>query len=111
MKDENACIEQDEPTEMLYEDEGSAESEPSLHDNDPCTAEPVSENGDACRVIRFDPDDRIIVRNLSAYWIPELRINREIGGTIYTVTGSYEGTEMPDRKLLRIMTRKMEENR
>ncbi len=111
MKDENAYVESYELTEKLYEDEGSVGSEPSLHENDPCITKPGSENGNVCRVIRFDPDDRIIVRNLSAYWIPELRIDREIGGTIYTVTGSYEGTEMPDRKLLRIMTRKMEENR
>lgn len=28
---------------------------------------------------------------------------REIGGTLYSVTGSYEGTETLDRKLKRIM--------
>ena len=42
---------------------------------------------------RFDEAGRIHVRNLSAYWIPELTVTEEIGGTVYTVTGSYEGTE------------------
>lgn len=40
---------------------------------------------------RFDEAGRIHVRNLSAYWIPELTVTEEIGGTVYTVTGSYEG--------------------
>jgi hypothetical protein len=30
-------------------------------------------------------------------------LQREIGGTVYSVTGSYEGTETLDRKLKRIM--------
>lgn len=47
---------------------------------------------------RFDEAGRIHVRNLSAYWIPELMITKEIGGTVYTVTGSYEGTENFVRK-------------
>ena len=52
---------------------------------------------------RFDEAGCIHVRNLSAYWIPELTVMEEIGGTVYTVTGSYEGTETLDRKLKRIM--------
>ena len=51
---------------------------------------------------RFDEAGRIHVRNLSAYWIPELTVIEEIGGTVYTVTGSYEGTESFVRRLERI---------
>ena len=57
----------------------------------------------------FDEDDQIHVKNLSAYWIPQLTITEEISGTVYTVTGSYEGTEPLDRKLRRIMEKNMED--
>lgn len=40
---------------------------------------------------------------LSAFWLPDVKIVDEIGGTEYTVTGSYEGTETLDKKLHRIM--------
>jgi len=55
-----------------------------------------------------DAEGRLCVRNISAYWLPELTLRRKIGGTIYTVTGSYEGTEPLDRKLRRIMEKNME---
>ncbi len=58
----------------------------------------------------FDETGRIHVRNLSAYWIPELTVTEEIGGTVYTVTGSYEGTENFVRRLERITARKFTEN-
>lgn len=51
---------------------------------------------------RFDEEGRIHVRNLSSYWIPELTVTEEIGGTVYTVTGSYEGTESFVSRLERI---------
>ena len=41
--------------------------------------------------------------------IPEMKIIEEIDGTIYTVTGSYEGTEMLDQKLSRIMLHNLED--
>ena len=53
--------------------------------------------------IHFDDEGRIVVKNLDAYWLPEMKLVEEIDGTIYTVTGSYEGTEMLDQKLSRIM--------
>ncbi len=53
-------------------------------------------------------EGRLCVRNISAYWLPELTLRRKIGGTIYTVTGTYEGTESLDRKLRRIMEKNME---
>ena len=61
------------------------------------------------RETRIDDTGHITVRNLSAYWIPEIKIEREIHGTVYTVTGSYEGTELPDRKLTRILLKNVED--
>lgn len=58
------------------------------------------------REIRFDDNGNLHTKNISAYWIPELTITEEIGGTIYTVTGSYEGTESFLRKLERISAKK-----
>jgi len=52
-----------------------------------------------------DADGHLCVKNLSAYWIPELTITEVIGGTVYTVDGTYEGTEMFVRKLERITGR------
>ena len=48
-------------------------------------------------------DGHIHVRNISAYWIPDFKLKREIGGTIYSVSGSYEGVETVDKKLSRIL--------
>ena len=58
---------------------------------------------------RIDEQGRIVVRNLSAWWIPEMKLMEEIDGTVYTVTGSYEGTEMLDQKLSRIMLHNLED--
>lgn len=55
------------------------------------------------RDIKFDENGNIVVRNLSAFWLPEVTIVDEVGGAEYTVTGSYEGTETLDKKLKRIM--------
>ena len=57
----------------------------------------------------FDEDGQIHVKNLSAYWIPQLTITEEISGTVYTVTGSFEGTENLLRKLERITAKKFTE--
>ena len=57
----------------------------------------------------FGEDGHIHVENLSAYWIPELTVTEEIGGTVYTVTGSYEGAESFVRKLERITSKKFAE--
>ena len=61
------------------------------------------------RNYRVDADGHIVVKNPSAWWIPEMKIIEEIDGTIYTVTGSYEGTEMLDQKLSRIMLHNLED--
>lgn len=59
---------------------------------------------------RIDERGQLHVKNLSAYWIPELTVREKIGGTLYTVTGSYEGTESFVRKLERIAAKKAAEN-
>ena len=56
----------------------------------------------------FDDEGRIVVKNLAAYWLPEMKLVEEIDRTVYTVTGSYEGTEMLDQKLSRIMLHNLE---
>ncbi|MBR6954339.1 MAG: hypothetical protein IKH77_04805 [Clostridia bacterium] len=48
---------------------------------------------------------QITVRNLSAFWLPEMTVREDIHGTTYIVTGSYEGQEPFTQKLERIMTR------
>ena len=67
-------------------------------------------NGHIRHNIRFDEEGHIIVRNPSAYWLPEIKIDEEIDGTVYTVTGSYEGTDSLDRKLARIMLHNLEDS-
>lgn len=51
---------------------------------------------------RSDEAERIHVWNLTAHWILELTVTKEHDGTVYTVTGRYEGTESFVRKLERI---------
>ena len=58
----------------------------------------------------FDETGHIRVKNPSAFWLPEFTLQREIGGTIYTIMGSYDGTETLDRKMERILTEKFTEN-
>ena len=40
--------------------------------------------------VRINEAGPIVVKNLSAWWIPEINVEREIHGTVYTVTGSFE---------------------
>ena len=55
------------------------------------------------RDFTFDEKGNIVVKNPSAFLLPKVEIMYEIGGTEYTVTGSYDGEETLDRKLKRIM--------
>lgn len=57
----------------------------------------------------IDEGGHIHVKNLSAFWLPEFTLQKEIGGTGYTVTGSYDGTELLSRKMERIMAEKFTE--
>lgn len=50
----------------------------------------------------FDEGGHICVKNPSAFWLPEFTLQKEIGGTVYTVTGSYDGVETLDRKMERM---------
>ena len=44
----------------------------------------------------FDEEGHLHAKNPSAWWIPDLSIEREIGGTVYTVTGSFPIKEVTD---------------
>ena len=63
---------------------------------------------------QMNSDGNIHANNISAYWVPQITLQREIGGTIYTVTGYYEGKNDFLRKLERMtvdrMRRAMEGN-
>ena len=61
------------------------------------------------RETRIDDAGHITVRNLSAYWIPKIKVEREIHGTVYTVTGSFEGNELLEKKLTRILLKNVED--
>lgn len=54
-------------------------------------------------------DGHLTARNPSAFWIPEIPIQEVIHGTIYTVTGSYAGSQPFIKKLERIMARQFAE--
>jgi hypothetical protein len=61
------------------------------------------------REMKTNESGHITVRNLSAYWIPEIKVEREIHGTVYTVTGSFEGNEFLEKKLTRILLKNVED--
>lgn len=61
------------------------------------------------RETRIDDAGHITVKNLSAYWIPEIKVECEIHGTIYTVTGSFEGNGFLEKKLTRILLKNVED--
>ena len=61
------------------------------------------------RNLKINEAGHIVVKNLSAFWIPEIKIEREIHGTVYTVTGSFEGNEFLEKKLTRILLKNVED--
>ena len=61
------------------------------------------------RNVRINEAGHIVVKNLSAFWIPEIKVEREIHGTTYTVTGSFEGNELLEKKLTRILLKNVED--
>lgn len=88
------------------EDEGIPEylfSNPDPYFQITPSAEPKNKN------FWFGENGHLHVKNISAYWIPELTLSEEIDGTIYTVTGSYDGDESFLRKLERITAKKFTE--
>ncbi len=56
---------------------------------------------------QIDETGTLHVQNFSADELPEITLTKEIGGTVYTVTGSYDGIELLDIKLERIMEQNM----
>ena len=61
------------------------------------------------REIRFNEAGHIVAKNLWVYWIPEVKVEREIHGTVYTVIGSFEGNEFLEKKLTRILLKNVED--
>lgn len=59
--------------------------------------------------MKINKNGHIQVKNISAYWIPEMTATEVIAGTIYTVAGSYEGAESFLRKLERITAKNFAE--
>ena len=108
---DNDSDEDDEYEEMLMSCEEDGESIiPELYFCNPdpyLKPEPLPDDHHRPE-IHFDEEGRIVVKNLDAYCLPEMKLVEEIDGTIYTVTGSYEGTEMLNQKLSRIMLHNLE---
>ena len=99
--------------EIEFEDDpDNSDSIPVLYflNSDPYYRAERTPNGHDRHSIRFDEEGHIIVRNPSAYWLPEIKIEEEIDGTVYSVTGSYEGSASLDKKLARIMLHNWEDS-
>lgn len=78
---------------------------------DPYAKREVRSDGASRHDVSFDKNGNIVVKNPSAFWLPEIIVTDKIGGTEYTVTGSYEGTETLDKKLKRILGQNTAENK
>ena len=100
--------------DIEFEDDNPANSGsiPVMYflNSDPYYRAERTANGHIRHNIRFDEEGHIIVRNPSAYWLPDIKLEQEINGTVYTVTGSYEGSDSLDRKLARIMLHNLEDS-
>ena len=106
-KDDEAVELTKEELDEIIADEDSADSDgiPEYYFSNPdpyAKAEPRPDDAPK-RDVSFDEKGNIVVKNPSAFWLPEVKIIDEVGGTEYTVTGSYEGTETLGHKLKRIM--------
>lgn len=84
------------------------EDVPCFHFADPAPYYEGEQAARGKREIHFDDLGRICVRNTSACWLPELTLQREIGGTIYSVSGNYVGVGALDEKVLRILSHNLE---
>ena len=107
--DEIIELTEDELSEILGDDdfdsEGGFDEIPTFQfsNSDPyAKVTPRSEDAPK-RDFSFDENGNIVVKNSSAFWLPDVKIVEVIGGTEYTVTGSYDGEERLNRKLKRIM--------
>ena len=62
---------------------------PHLSEPDPyakCVRTPKIQKSVAAKM---DANGNIHAGNISAYWIPQITLQRQIDGTVYTVTGYY----------------------
>lgn len=59
--------------------------------------------------VHFDADGILHVQNSTLNWIPEIAFEEEVGGTTYTVTGCYEGNEMLDAKVDRLLAKGLQD--
>ncbi len=102
-------LSEDELKEILadddFEDEGEYEEVRSFYFSNPDPYAKVEPRPDDApkREFTFDEKGNIVVKNPSAFWLPQIEIVDEIGGTEYTVTGSYDGEGTLSSKLKRIM--------
>ena len=108
-EDEIIELTEDELSEILKDDDFDSEGEfddiPTFQFSNPdpyAKVTPRSEDAPK-RDFSFDENGNIVVKNPSAFWLPDVKIVEVIGGTEYTVTGSYDGEERLNRKLKRIM--------
>ena len=114
--DEIIELSEDELKEILadddFTDDGEYEEVRSFYfaNSDPyAKVEPRPDDAPK-REFTFDEKGSIVVKNPSAFWLPKVEIVDEIGGTEYTVIGSYDGTESLDKKLKRIMEQNAADN-
>ena len=108
-EDEIIELTEDELSEILEDDDFDSEGEfdeiPTFQFSNPdpyAKVAPRTEDAPK-RDFSFDENGNIVVKNPSAFWLPDVKIVEVIGGTEYTVTGSYDGEERLNRKLKRIM--------
>lgn len=59
--------------------------------------------------VHFDAAGILHARNSTLNWIPEIAFEEEVRGTTYTVTGSYEGSEMLDAKVERLLAKGLQD--
>lgn len=59
--------------------------------------------------VHIDADGILHVRNSTLNWIPEIAFEEEVRGTTYTVTGCYEGNEMLDEKVERLLAKGLQD--
>lgn len=52
---------------------------------------------------RIDENGHIVVDVLLSNQIPFIKLEREIGGSIYTITGSYDGTKSLPAKVVHLL--------
>ena len=99
----------DEIDEMIFQEQIASgeydEEVPEYYFSNPDPYAKVEPRPDDApkRDFSFDEKGNIVVKNPSAFWLSEITITEEIGGTEFTITGSYTGIEPLHKKLNRII--------